>query len=141
VKYELPSFTVPASSSTRNPDCTHGWIDPRGACVLCGLQASATYPGWEGEYVPLTPEQRRDLMAAAHQHMDRAHNARAAEAAFNTYCGNVDPEIEFYDLVPPPSETHVTGVFTMNRKDVGIVPTPPMSVQTIDPQNGSQEPG
>jgi hypothetical protein len=57
--YQRASFTVPASSSTRNPDCSHGWKDPRGKCVLCGVQV-ALFAGAAciegGGYEPVMPD-------------------------------------------------------------------------------------
>lgn len=33
--YQKKSFTVPASGE-RKGECIHAWLDPKGACVLCG---------------------------------------------------------------------------------------------------------
>ncbi len=35
MKYTQPSFTVPTSETRKDP-CVHGWLDPKGKCVLCG---------------------------------------------------------------------------------------------------------
>lgn len=42
MKYQKPSFTVPASSTKSPENCHHGWIDwKRERCVLCGAPVPA----------------------------------------------------------------------------------------------------
>lgn len=36
MKYAAPSFSVNPSEARAPKDCQHGWLDPRGKCVLCG---------------------------------------------------------------------------------------------------------
>lgn len=38
MKYEQKSFSVPALPPKGPEKCEHGWLDPRGRCVLCGDQ-------------------------------------------------------------------------------------------------------
>jgi hypothetical protein len=99
---------------------------------------TAIHLDWYAKPSPdLTREQGRDLMAAAHQHIDHAYNARVAEAAFNTYCGNAATEQHYLPLPSAPMR-HQYGEPVFFSADE--TPTHPMSEDAIGPQNASQEP-